>query len=94
MEWVYFLRWAHVVGAAVLLGTGAGIAFFSQAYTQLRIRFCKSFITFLSPTKGVFTFTAAKTMSFRRRNTRFAFVIAMPRAVSSRVSASRRCSRC
>ena len=28
MEWVYFLRWAHVVGAAVLLGTGAGIAFF------------------------------------------------------------------
>lgn len=28
MEWGDFLRWAHVIGAAVLLGTGAGIAFF------------------------------------------------------------------
>ncbi|MEM6650216.1 MAG: DUF2269 domain-containing protein [Pseudomonadota bacterium] len=28
MEWIYFLRWAHVIGATVLLGTGAGIAFF------------------------------------------------------------------
>ena len=27
-EWVEFLRWVHVIGAAVLLGTGAGIAFF------------------------------------------------------------------
>ena len=26
--WVEFLRWAHVIGACVLLGTGAGIAFF------------------------------------------------------------------
>lgn len=26
--WVELLRWAHVIGAAVLLGTGAGIAFF------------------------------------------------------------------
>ncbi|WP_017931266.1 DUF2269 family protein [Robiginitomaculum antarcticum] len=26
--WVDFLRWAHVIGATVLLGTGAGIAFF------------------------------------------------------------------
>ena len=26
--WVEFLRWAHVIGATVLLGTGAGIAFF------------------------------------------------------------------
>ncbi len=26
--WVDFLRWSHVIGAAVLLGTGAGIAFF------------------------------------------------------------------
>jgi len=26
--WIDLLRWAHVVGAAVLLGTGAGIAFF------------------------------------------------------------------
>ncbi|WP_395646897.1 DUF2269 family protein [Terricaulis sp.] len=28
MEWVIFLRWLHVLGACVLLGTGAGIAFF------------------------------------------------------------------
>ena len=27
MEWVYLLRWAHILGATVLLGTGAGIAF-------------------------------------------------------------------
>jgi uncharacterized membrane protein len=26
--WFEFLRWAHIIGAAVLLGTGAGIAFF------------------------------------------------------------------
>ena len=28
MDWITFLRWAHVIGACVLLGTGAGIAFF------------------------------------------------------------------
>lgn len=28
MAWIDFLRWLHVVGAAVLFGTGAGIAFF------------------------------------------------------------------
>ena len=28
MELVDFLRWLHVIGATVLLGTGAGIAFF------------------------------------------------------------------
>ncbi len=28
MEWMYLLRWAHILGATVLLGTGAGIAFF------------------------------------------------------------------
>ena len=28
MEWEIFLRWTHVIGATVLLGTGAGIAFF------------------------------------------------------------------
>ena len=26
--WIEFLRWLHVIGATVLLGTGAGIAFF------------------------------------------------------------------
>jgi uncharacterized membrane protein len=26
--WIDFLRWLHVIGATVLLGTGAGIAFF------------------------------------------------------------------
>ncbi len=28
MEWLLLLRWLHVLGATVLLGTGAGIAFF------------------------------------------------------------------
>ncbi len=28
MDWAEFLRWAHVLGACVLIGTGAGIAFF------------------------------------------------------------------
>lgn len=28
MIWTEFLRWSHVIGATVLLGTGAGIAFF------------------------------------------------------------------
>jgi uncharacterized membrane protein len=28
MAWIELLRWVHVIGAAVLLGTGAGIAFF------------------------------------------------------------------
>ncbi|MES1200545.1 MAG: DUF2269 domain-containing protein [Pseudomonadota bacterium] len=28
MEWTLLLRWLHVIGACVLLGTGAGIAFF------------------------------------------------------------------
>ena len=28
MDWVDLLRWLHVIGACVLLGTGAGIAFF------------------------------------------------------------------
>jgi uncharacterized membrane protein len=28
MDHVILLRWLHVIGACVLLGTGAGIAFF------------------------------------------------------------------
>ena len=28
MEWLPILRWLHIIGACVLLGTGAGIAFF------------------------------------------------------------------
>ena len=28
MVWIHVLTWLHVIGAAVLLGTGAGIAFF------------------------------------------------------------------
>ncbi len=28
VEWLHWLRWAHIVGACVLIGTGAGIAFF------------------------------------------------------------------
>ncbi len=28
MDWIILLRWLHILGATVLLGTGAGIAFF------------------------------------------------------------------
>jgi len=28
MFWLEFIRWLHIIGATVLLGTGAGIAFF------------------------------------------------------------------
>ena len=28
MDWLILLRWLHVLGACVLIGTGAGIAFF------------------------------------------------------------------
>lgn len=28
MDWIVVLRWLHVIGACMLLGTGAGIAFF------------------------------------------------------------------
>ena len=28
VEWITLLRWIHVIGACVLLGTGSGIAFF------------------------------------------------------------------
>ena len=28
MEWLHLLRWAHILGATLLIGTGAGIAFF------------------------------------------------------------------
>ena len=28
MDWIVVLRWLHAIGACVLLGTGAGIAFF------------------------------------------------------------------
>jgi uncharacterized membrane protein len=28
MDWFMLARWLHVIGACVLLGTGAGIAFF------------------------------------------------------------------
>ena len=31
MDWLHLLRWAHIIGAAVLLGTGAGIAFLAAS---------------------------------------------------------------
>lgn len=36
MEWLDLLRWLHVIGAAVLLGTGAGIAFFMVMANRTR----------------------------------------------------------
>lgn len=34
--WIDFLRWLHVIGATVLLGTGAGIAFFMMMAHRTR----------------------------------------------------------
>ena len=36
MEWVHVLRWSHIIGACVLLGTGAGIAFFMVMAQQVK----------------------------------------------------------
>lgn len=36
MPWVDLLRWLHVIGATVLFGTGAGIAFFMLAAHRTR----------------------------------------------------------
>ena len=36
MPWIDLLRWLHVIGATVLLGTGAGIAFFMLAAHRTR----------------------------------------------------------
>lgn len=34
--WIEFLRWTHIIGATVLLGTGAGIAFFMVMANRTR----------------------------------------------------------
>ena len=36
MEWLDWLRWAHILGATVLIGTGAGIAFFMMMAHRTR----------------------------------------------------------
>jgi len=36
MPWIDLLRWLHVIGATVLLGTGAGIAFFMLMAVRTR----------------------------------------------------------
>lgn len=36
MDWLIALRWLHVIGATVLLGTGAGIAFFMVMANRTR----------------------------------------------------------
>ena len=36
MEFYHFVKWLHVIGATVLLGTGAGIAFFMVRAHQTR----------------------------------------------------------
>lgn len=36
MDWIALLRWVHVIGATVLLGTGAGIAFFMAMAQRTR----------------------------------------------------------
>ncbi|GKY87295.1 DUF2269 family protein [Sinisalibacter aestuarii] len=36
MDWLLILRWLHVIGAAALFGTGAGIAFFMVMAVRTR----------------------------------------------------------
>lgn len=36
MEWALLLRWLHLIGATILLGTGAGIAFFMMMSHRTR----------------------------------------------------------
>jgi uncharacterized membrane protein len=36
VDWLLILRWLHVIGAAVLFGTGAGIAFFMVMAVRTR----------------------------------------------------------
>ena len=37
IAWVEFLRWTHVIGASVLLGTGAGISNYDEYRHQTGI---------------------------------------------------------
>jgi uncharacterized membrane protein len=59
MQWVDFLRWAHVLGATVLFGTGLGTAFFMYRAHRTGI---PSLIAHVAGTvviaDGVFTATA------------------------------------
>lgn len=57
-DWLPLLRWLHVIGACVLLGTGAGIAFFMAMADRTRDA------AFIARTAGVvvladFVFTAS-----------------------------------
>lgn len=36
MDWIDFLRWLHILGTCVLIGTGAGIAFFMLMSNRTR----------------------------------------------------------
>lgn len=36
MDWIVVLRWLHILGATVLIGTGAGIAFFMVMANRTR----------------------------------------------------------
>lgn len=36
IDWLHALRWLHILGATVLLGTGAGIAFFMMMANRTR----------------------------------------------------------
>ena len=60
MPWIDLLRWLHVIGATVLFGTGAGIAFFMLAAHRTRD---PGLVAHVSGTvviaDGLFTATAA-----------------------------------
>ena len=60
MDWDLVLRWLHVLGAAVLMGTGAGIAFFMlMAHRTGRVAVVAHTAGIVVVADVVFTATAA-----------------------------------
>jgi len=59
MDWIILLRWLHIVGACVLLGTGAGIAFFMlMAHRTKDARFIAQTATSVVVADWLFTASA------------------------------------
>ncbi|MEK7265259.1 MAG: DUF2269 domain-containing protein [Pseudomonadota bacterium] len=60
MTLYFFLKWLHVIGATVLLGTGAGIAFFMlRAHATRDPRIIAAVASIVVLADYVFTFSAA-----------------------------------
>ena len=59
MDWLLLVRWLHVIGACVLLGTGAGIAFFMlMAHRTGKAAIIAHTASVVVMADGIFTATA------------------------------------